>query len=221
MNYLKFPKVFLWLAAILAIATVYWVSRSVFQLDVNEVRSWILSFGIAAPLIYMAVYTVRPLVFFPASILSIAGGLAFGPWMGTFYTIIGASLGAMLSFVVAKKLGASLGKKKWPENMKKIQLQMERNGFFYVLALRLFPGFSFDLVSYSAAIAKVRFIPFSVATVIGIIPGTFALNFLGSSFISGNPAIIAGAIAVFILITSISVVLRNRWSKSQDTVDKM
>ena len=104
MNHLKFPKVFLWLAAILAIGTVYWISRSVFQLDVKEVRSWILSFGIAAPLIYIAVYTVRPLVFFPASILSIAGGLAFGPWMGTFYTIIGASLGAMLSFMAAKKI---------------------------------------------------------------------------------------------------------------------
>lgn len=216
----KIRKVFLWLAAIAAVGTVYWISRSVFQIDVKEVRSWILSFGIGAPLIYMAVYTIRPLVLFPASILSIAGGLSFGPWMGTLYTVIGASLGAMLSFAVAKKLGESFSKREWPENRKKIQLQMERNGFFYVLALRLFPGFSFDLVSYSAAIAKVRFIPFAVATVMGIIPGTFALNFLGSSFISGNPVIIAGAVALFILLTSVSVVIRNRWNGFEDAAKK-
>ncbi|CEG21759.1 TVP38/TMEM64 family inner membrane protein YdjZ [Planococcus massiliensis] len=217
----KFSKVFLWLAAILGVGAVYWISRSVFQLDAQAVRSWILSFGVAAPLIYIAVYTVRPLVLFPASILSIAGGLAFGPWMGTFYTIIGASLGAMLSFVLAKKIGVRLGKKEWPENRKKIQTQMERNGFFYVLALRLFPGFSFDLVSYSAAIAKVRFVPFSIATIIGIIPGTFALNFVGSSFISGNPAIITGAIAVFIVLTSGLALLRNRWKRTEGTADRM
>lgn len=202
-----------WVLIGIAIGVVIWLSRSVFQIDAEGLRNWILSFGFWAPLIYIIIYTVRPLIFFPASVLSIAGGLAFGAWLGTLYTIIGATLGAMLSFIVAKNLGKSLVRKEWSGNAKKIQSQMEQNGFLYVLLFRLIPVINFDLISYMAAIAKVRFGAFALATLIGIIPGTFAYNFLGSSFISGNPKIIILAVIVFIVLTVVPILIRNRWNK--------
>lgn len=192
-----------------------WLSRSVLQVDANDLRNWILSFGLWSPAIYIIVYTVRPLIFFPASVLSIAGGLAFGAWMGTLYTIIGATLGAMLSFYVAKTVGKKLVRKTWTGNVRKIQSQMEQNGFFYVLLFRFIPVINFDLISYAAAFAKVRFTSFALATFIGIIPGTFAYNFLGSSFVSGNPKIIILAVAVFVIMTVVPIALRNRWNKKQ------
>ncbi len=206
-------RVIKWSLAALAIVLVIWLSRSVFDVNAEGLRNWILSFGLWAPLVYIIAYTIRPLIFFPASVLSIAGGLAFGAWMGTLYTIIGATLGAALSFVVAKTVGKSLVKKQWTGNAAKIQTQMEQNGFLYVLLFRLIPVINFDLVSYLAAIAKVRFVPFVLATLIGIIPGTFAYNFLGSSFVSGNPQIIAAAVAVFIVLTVVPILIRNRWAK--------
>lgn len=206
-------RVIKWSLAVLAVALVIWLSRSVFDVNAEGLRNWILSFGLWAPLVYIIAYTIRPLIFFPASVLSIAGGLAFGAWMGTLYTIIGATLGAALSFVVAKTVGKSLVKKQWTGNAAKIQTQMEQNGFLYVLLFRLIPVINFDLVSYLAAIAKVRFVPFALATLIGIIPGTFAYNFLGSSFVSGNPQIIAAAVAVFIVLTVVPILIRNRWAK--------
>ncbi|WP_341961095.1 TVP38/TMEM64 family protein [Planococcus maritimus] len=206
-------RVIKWSLAALAIVLVIWLSRSVFDVNAEGLRNWILSFGLWAPLFYIIAYTIRPLIFFPASVLSIAGGLAFGAWMGTLYTIIGATLGAALSFVVAKTVGKSLVKKQWTGNAAKIQTQMEQNGFLYVLLFRLIPVINFDLVSYLAAIAKVRFVPFALATLIGIIPGTFAYNFLGSSFVSGNPQIIAAAVAVFIVLTVVPILIRNRWAK--------
>jgi uncharacterized membrane protein YdjX (TVP38/TMEM64 family) len=206
-----------WLIAAVVILAIIWLSRSVFEVDANSIRNWILSFGLWAPLIYIAIYTIRPLIFFPASVLSIAGGLAFGAWMGTIYTIIGATLGALLSFYVASTLGKSLVKKQWSGNAAKIQSQMEQNGFLYVLMFRLIPVINFDVVSYLAAIAKVRFSSFALATLIGIIPGTFAYNFLGSSFVSGNPKIIALAIAVFIVLTVVPILIRNRWNNKTNT----
>ena len=202
-----------WLLIAAGIGLVIWFSRSVFEIDENGLRSWILSFGLWAPAIYILIYTIRPLVFFPASVLSIAGGLAFGAWLGTLYTIIGATLGAMLSFYVAKTLGKSLVRKEWTGNAGKIQSQMEQNGFLYVLLFRLIPVINFDLISYVAAIAKVRFTPFALATFIGIIPGTFAYNFLGSSVISGNPQIIILAVLVFIILTAVPMLIRNQWNK--------
>lgn len=208
-----------WLLLAAFVALAIWLSRSVLKIDADGLRNWILSFGLWAPIIYIAIYTVRPLIFFPASVLSIAGGLTFGAWMGTLYTIIGATLGAMLSFYVAKTLGKSLVRKQWTGNAQKIQSQMEHNGFLYVLLFRLIPVINFDLISYVAAFAKVRFASFTLATLIGIIPGTFAYNFLGSSFVSGNPKIIILAIVVFVVLTVVPIVIRNRWSKKQ-TLDE-
>lgn len=208
-------KIGKWLLIAAAVGLVIWLSRSVFEVDANDLRNWILSFGIWSPVIYILIYTVRPLIFFPASVLSIAGGLAFGAWLGTLYTIIGATLGAMLSFFVAKTLGKSLVRKEWTGNAGKIQAQMEQNGFLYVLLFRLIPVINFDLISYMAALAKVRFTSFALATLIGIIPGTFAYNFLGSSFVSGNPTIILLAVVVFVVLTVVPIVIRNRWNKKQ------
>lgn len=207
------PKIGKWLLVAAAIVLIVWLSRSIFDVDANGIRSWILSFGFWAPAIYMLIYTIRPLVFFPASVLSIAGGLAFGAWQGTLYTIIGATLGAMLSFIIAKSVGKSLVRKEWTGNAGKIQSQMEQNGFLYVLLFRFIPVINFDLISYSAAFAKVRFGSFALATLIGIIPGTFAYNFLGSSFISGNPRIIILAVVVFAVLTAVPILIRNKWNK--------
>lgn len=215
MNRKKRLQIGKWLLVAVAIGVVIWLSRSVFEVDANDLRSWILSFGLWSPVIYILIYTVRPLIFFPASVLSIAGGLAFGAWLGTLYTIIGATLGAMLSFYVAKTVGKSLVRKEWTGNAAKIQSQMEQNGFLYVLLFRFIPVINFDLISYTAALAKVRFSSFALATLIGIIPGTFAYNFLGSSFVSGNPQIIVLAVAVFVILTVVPIVIRNRWMKKQ------
>ena len=193
-----------------------WFSHSYLQLDVNKIRDWILSFGVLSPIIYILLYTIRPLIFFPASILSIAGGLTFGVLMGTIYTIIGATSGAILSFYVARLLGKNMMNKDWKGNGKKIQYQMEKNGFLYILLFRFLPIINFDLISYLAGISKVRISAFFFGTLIGIIPGTFAYNFLGSSFISGNPKIIMAAVFVFLLLTIVPILVRNRMNKISD-----
>lgn len=209
------PKIGKWLLIAASIVLIVWLSRSIFDIDANGIRRWILSFGFWAPAIYMLIYTIRPLVFFPASVLSIAGGLAFGAWQGTLYTIIGATFGAMLSFAIAKTVGKGQVRKEWTGNARKIQSQMEQNGFLYVLLFRFIPVINFDLISYAAAFAKVRFVPFALATLIGIIPGTFAYNFLGSSFISGNPQIMILAVVVFTILTVVPILIRNKWNKKQ------
>ncbi|OZM57512.1 TVP38/TMEM64 family protein [Lottiidibacillus patelloidae] len=189
------------------------LSRTSLQFDPKEIRTWILSFGFFAPLIYIVIYTIRPLLFFPASILSIAGGLAFGALMGTLYTIIGATLGAVLSFIIARKLGKNVTNKEWKGNFQKIQTQLEKNGFYYVLFLRFIPVLNFDLISYIAGVSSVRLSAFFFGTLLGIIPGTFAYNFLGNSFISGSPKVILTASIVFILIMIIPIFIKKRIEK--------
>lgn len=192
-----------------------WFSRSYLNISPTEIKEWILSFGMWAPILYIFLYTVRPLIFFPASILSITGGLAFGALMGTVYTVIGATLGAVVAFLVAKKLGKGVIKN-GAGKVDQIQQQLEKNGFIYVLIFRLLPIFNFDLISYAAGLSKVRLLPFFLATLIGIIPGTFAYNFLGSSIVSKDPRIIIGAIIVFLILTIVPWYLQKRWKAKKN-----
>ena len=202
-----------WLKIILLIAIVslfLWFNQSVLRFAPSDIRRWIVDFGWIAPIIYVALYTIRPLILFPASILSLAGGLAFGALWGTVLTVIGATAGAVLSFVAARYLGKNLVRKEWKGNMGKVALQMEKQGLLYVLLMRLIPLFPFDLISYMCGVAKVRFRSFFVGTFFGIIPGTFAYNFLGSSFVDGGVRDISIAVSVFLAALAIPVVFRKK-----------
>jgi len=203
-----------WIKGILLailIGSLLFINHNYLNISPEGIREWILSFGIFAPIIYVVLYTIRPLILFPASILSLAAGLAFGAIWGTIYTIIGATLGAIVSFLVAKKFGKNITNNKTPNvRMRKIQSQMEENGFFYVLLLRLIPLFNFDLISYLAGISKVKLSHFVLATVVGTIPGTFAYNFLGSSFVGDNKSIIIIAVVVFVLISVLPLIFSKK-----------
>lgn len=67
----------------------------------GDIRDYIIQFGWLAPLIYILLFTVRPLILFPTSVLSVAGGLAFGMLPGVIYTVIGATLSALVAYYVA------------------------------------------------------------------------------------------------------------------------
>ncbi|TFD99932.1 TVP38/TMEM64 family protein [Jeotgalibacillus sp. R-1-5s-1] len=186
------------------------LNRTVLDLSPERIRNWILSFGMLAPLLYVLFYSARPFILFPASVLSLAGGLAFGPVYGTLLTITGATAGAILAFMFAKKAGARRIETKLGDRGRKLQDQLEHNGFFIVLLLRLVPIFNFDLISYAAGASKIRLLPFSLATLIGIIPGTFAYTFLGFSAGSDSSGTIVLAISIFAIVFIVPMLFRNK-----------
>ena len=192
------------------IAALIWFNQTYLQLTPASLREWITSFGWIAPILYVVLYTVRPLILFPASILSLAGGLAFGAIWGTALTVVGATAGAIVAFFAARYMGKSLVQKEWTGKMKKVQQQMESKGLIYVLFLRMIPLFPFDLISYLAGISKVKFRDFLIGTFFGIIPGTFAYTFLGASFADGRWQDIVIAAAVFVVALIIPLVLKKR-----------
>ena len=67
---------------------------------------WLNDVGLFnAALVYIVFYTVRPLVLFPATLLTVASGLIFGPWLGTFFTIIGENANANFGFTLSRWFG--------------------------------------------------------------------------------------------------------------------
>lgn len=147
----------------------------------QAVRDKILAFGIWAPVIYMVFYTLRPLILFPASLLTLTSGLAFGPLFGTVYTVIGATGCAVAEFFFARTFGRGAVAKLVKGRLAKIDEGIEKHGFVTVLWVRLIPNVAYDIQNYSLGLTRVRFRDYFLATFFGIIPGTFAYVYLGYS----------------------------------------
>ena len=155
------------------------------RLTPESIRNIVVSFGWWGPVMYVFMYSIRPLLLFPAIILTLAGGLAFGPWWGTLYVVVGGVIGACLCFVIARLLGRKK-MQKYLSKFSHLQLfesKMAANGFRTMLFMRIVPIFPYDPVSYLAGLSKIRFRDYVSATTLGMIPGAFAYNVLGYSLL--------------------------------------
>ncbi len=186
------------------------LNQTVLDVTPRSVRRWILTMGAVAPFVYVLLYSVRPFVLFPASVLSLTGGLAFGPVWGFILTLTGATIGALLAFFTARKIGARRIESRWGRKLHKLQNVLEKNGFLVIILLRLIPIFHFDLISYAAGMSKVKSIQFFFGTLIGIVPGTFAYTFLGASTAADTSTILYIAIILFIIITVLPVLYKKQ-----------
>ena len=133
----------------------------------------ILAFG--------ALYAVAVALSFPAaSLLTIASGFLFGWFFGGLTVVVAATVGATALFLAARTaFGQAIAEKAGP-TLKKLLEGFKKDGFNYLLFLRLTPIFPFTLVNIAPALANLPLRSYILATFFGIAPGTFAYAFVGS-----------------------------------------
>ena len=130
---------------------------------------------------FVGAYTAAVALSFPGAVaLTLAGGLLFGTALGAALAVLGATGGAILVFLITRHALADLVARRCATLMAPIKPRLERDGFFYLLALRLIPVFPFWLVNLAAALAGMRLAPFALATFIGIIPITVVVASIGA-----------------------------------------
>lgn len=134
-----------------------------------------------APLVYIAVYVVGSLVAAPGFLLTILGGLTFGTLKGTLYVIIGANLGANLTFGMARVLGREFVAKRVKGPIDVIDRQFKNQGFLRVLQLRLVPIIPFNIMNYICGLSGVRYLHYMLATLFGMIPAIFIFVYSAST----------------------------------------
>ncbi len=133
------------------------------------------------PLVYVALYAARPLVLFPASLLTLAAGFVFGPVLGTLLVILGSNISASIAYVVGRYFGGRLLDSERATGMtRRYTERLRENGFESVLMMRLVYA-PYDLVNYLAGSLKIRWTPFILATVLGSLPGTLSFVLFGAS----------------------------------------
>lgn len=150
------------------------------QLSPEKVRHFVVSFGPWAPTIYLLTYS-QPIIPLPASLMTIAGGLAFGPVWGTLAAVCGSTTRACSQFAIARLLGREAVATLLKGRVGQLDQRLGENSFKAVLLIRLIPNFPFDVQNYGLGFSQARFVPYALATLLGVVPSGFALVYFGYS----------------------------------------
>jgi uncharacterized membrane protein YdjX (TVP38/TMEM64 family) len=121
-----------------------------------------------------------------ATILTLAGGMIFGAFTGTLITVISATFGATLAFLSARFLFGNWVLKKYEKQLGAFNKGITENGFSYLLFLRLVPMFPFFLINLAMGVTKIRTRDFFLASIIGMLPGSFVYCNAGTQLASIN-----------------------------------
>lgn len=131
--------------------------------------------------IYVVIYIVSTALSVPgATILTLAGGFLFGTILAVFLVNIGATIGATLACLSSRYLIGKWVQERYSHQLRSFNEELARNGYLYLLTLRLIPVFPFFLINFFAGMTKIPLRTFILTTSLGIMPGSFVYSFAGS-----------------------------------------
>jgi uncharacterized membrane protein YdjX (TVP38/TMEM64 family) len=184
----RLPFLRLWPLAILLLAAIGVVAMGWHRALTLEtlvrhriaMMDFIAGHTLAAIAAFVALYVAVVALSLPgASVLTLAGGVLFGGIIGGSATFVGATLGAAIVFLIAKSAFGEYLLRRAGVKLATFAEGFREDAFSYLLFLRLVPLFPFWLVNLVPALLGVRIRTYLAATMIGILPGTFAFAFIG------------------------------------------
>ena len=133
----------------------------------------------------------------PSAPIALVAGAAYGHLWGTIYVVIGAEIGALVAFAIARLVGHDVLKRWLGGRLPLGSLTSQNTLMAAVFASRLLPFISFDLVSYAAGLTPLAPWRFAVATLAGIIPASFVLTHFGGEMASADARRITLAVLAY------------------------
>ena len=182
------------LIAVGIVAVVYFVLRHYGITDdirlenVPKIKTWVTSFGRIAPLVYMGLYLVSTVFFLPGTPVTVLAGFIFGPLWGVFYASVASIISISVAFLIARYVARDLveGWVKDNAQFRKIDEQVEEQGWRILMFTRLVPIFPFNLQNYAYGLTSIRFSTFVLVSAIFMLPGTAVFVQFGGAFVSGE-----------------------------------
>ena len=181
------------------------------RFDAAALQAWVEGAGAAGPLLFMAVYALATVLFLPGSVITLAGGVLFGPVWGTVYNLTGATIGAALAFLIARYLAAGWVTQRTGGRMKQLVDGVEQEGWRFVAFVRLVPLFPFNLLNYALGLTRIRFWHYVLASYLFMLPGAIAytwLGYAGREALAGGQGMIRNILIALALLASVAFLPR-------------
>ncbi|MGK7897406.1 MAG: TVP38/TMEM64 family protein [Xenococcus sp. (in: cyanobacteria)] len=167
-------------------------------------------------LTFIGIYILLTILGIPGTILTVVGGLVFGLWWGALWSAIGATLGALGAFWTARYLLRDYIKKKFAHHkgLKIFNQAVIDKPIAFVLAIRFAPISPFNVVNFLFGLTPLHWSTYTIATFFGIIPGTLAYTWLGTSgksaLTGGNPLTFWLALTLLTLLSIIPLIAKKK-----------
>jgi len=180
--------------AILGLATLgIWIfapwalTEALSLLEGARVEELVTRAGIWGPVLIITLMTLAVVASpIPSAPIALAAGAAYGHVWGTLQVVIGAELGALIAFGLARILGHDVLRRVFGDRVDAGLLGSQTALTATVFASRLMPFVSFDMISYAAGLSRLHAWRFALATLAGIIPASFLLAHFGGEAVSGD-----------------------------------
>lgn len=157
--------------------------------NMNELKTYINSFGIMAPVVFIIIFILSTIFFVPGLPITVLSGILFGAWWGTIYVVIGSTIGVSISFLIGRYIGRDFVQALVSKNekMAKLDKYINEQGNTILIISRLVPLFPFNLQNYAYGITGISFKTYLWYSLIFMIPGTFIYTCFGALAYSAVP----------------------------------
>lgn len=156
-------------------------------IDSERLEELVARAGFWGPVMIITLMTVAVVASpIPSAPIALAAGAAYGHVWGTVFVVIGAELGALIAFGLARLLGHDVLRRVFGDRVDAGLLGSQAALTATVFASRLMPFVSFDMISYAAGLSRLHAWRFALATLAGIIPASFLLTHFGNEAVRGD-----------------------------------
>jgi uncharacterized membrane protein YdjX (TVP38/TMEM64 family) len=150
-----------------------------------QLRDWATSVGPWFPLAFLLAHVILAVLPFPRTAFTLSAGLLFGPALGVIISVTASAVSAVIALLLVRALGWQVASLVSHPRVDALDAQLRARGWPAVLSLRLIPAVPFSVLNYAAGASAVRVMPYLLATVAGLMPGTAAVVILGDAM-TGN-----------------------------------
>ncbi|OSC39412.1 hypothetical protein B8W66_17455 [Mycobacterium decipiens] len=151
-----------------------------------QLRDWATSLGPWFPLAFLLAHIVVTVAPLPRTAFTLAAGLLFGPVFGVSIAAVGSTTSAVIAMLLVRAAGWRLSRLVGYRGIERLDERLRERGWLAILSLRLIPAVPFSALNYAAGASAVRVLPYSLATLGGLLPGTAAVVILGDA-LAGHP----------------------------------
>ena len=150
-----------------------------------QLRDWATSVGPWFPLAFLAAHIVVTVFPFPRTAFTLAAGLMFGPPLGVTIGVVASTVSAVIALLLVRAVGWQLNRLVRHPKVDSLDARLRQRGWPTVMSMRMIPAVPFSVLNYAAGASAVRVLPYTLATLVGLLPGTTAVVVLGDA-LTGN-----------------------------------
>lgn len=173
----------IFIIAIVVLGVLFLDYEKLLKIDwsIEQIQQLVEGFGIFGILIFIFIASIRPFLFFPNVLIFIAGGLIYGTFFGSLFSLIGIMIAATLCYWLGSKFQNIFSKIVGPKYLIRLQSMRDEEIITTLFVMRVTPVIPIDVIGYGAGLVAMPYEKFFIGTLLGFIPKTILYTLLGDA----------------------------------------